>query len=795
MRPTTGGGTPPNTPPDPHGPHAGSQRAARPQSWASRIRRLLARLAVLGILLVWGVPLVRGMLGPSTMPALRAGFDAAVDFGQLAQPYVIVLVFAALLAQLVALWAWRQRRRLVEQVTTLLKINRVTAGAATVWVGLLAPRRGTIPVPTGFVADDRQLDDAAKAVTRKWGRPYRITHDERRDRLRIRRTKDDPTIEAGDAETYVDAVHERLAQVRGELPLSVTAIEVEDFPIDVDGNTTRVYQVHFTPTPNVTIDSWRQRVGSAILALVGEPTSTPLGIEWRPSEDQVWLTEEPQHVDQVHERLVATKDSWPVRVLSLDPVPEEMFDGTPTTSYRVRYQPNPEATKRAWQRTAGESIAGLVGATPSGTRLVASWEPSRDEMWLREVPVLPRYVEYPVIEDYAAYLKEGRDDFGLPVALTDLGTPAVWNISPKIGSPHALLAGGTGKGKTTAERTLIISALRRGVPVILIDPKTFELIQFAGEPGVMTIASDPGHIAAVIYALERETTLREKTIAREQLDKNNRDEVPLFVIVIDELMVLSALLTQWTREQNAGKSNFDGDRTRNPVEVLAMLIVRIRAVGGRFLIVTQRPDADQLAGGAARDSLSFRMAMSRMSRDGDQMLWDGMASTQHLDESIVGRSMTKLLTGDVSEAQAWFTPTMDRRERTRAGMTQAERDLADRLRSSYQFKDNYGLFLPAAEAEPLLRPPEVLAGQDLSLRSPYQAILESKVQRYVRELRPGLRIVVDIDGELVPALLVDIEDNDQDRELEVRVEGEKRSQVIVYDRDDTIAVFPDDPDQ
>ncbi|GLY54830.1 FtsK/SpoIIIE domain-containing protein [Lentzea sp. NBRC 102530] len=778
-------------PPNNGGQFESHQQTARHQSVMGRARRLLTMLAGLGTLLAWGLPLLEGMLGSSTMPALRTAFTAAAGFGKVLEPWAIGLLVAALLAQVVALWAWRQRRRLVDQVAQLLKI-KVIRGAATVRVGLRAPRGGTVPVPTGYVATTEQLHEAAKALTRKWGKPYEITHDERRDRLRVRRVKRDPTIEEIEPESYIDAVHERLAQVRDELPLSVTDIKAWRHTYE-DGTPDRcVYEIHYTATPNATVESWQQRVGNAILALVGEPDGRQLEITWLVQSDVVRLTEKEHYADEVHERLDATKDAWPIRVISMDPVPETMFDGTPTTSFKVKYQPSSDSTKAAWQRVAGEAIAGLVGETPSGTRLVSSWEPSRDTMWLREVPVLPRFLNHPVIEDYSDFLKESPGQILLPFGLTDLGTPAVWNVSPSCGTPHALLAGGTGKGKTSTERTLIVSGLRRNIPMFLIDPKTFELIEYVDTPGVFTVASTPDHVAGFIECLDKETVTRERAIARNQLDKNNVNEVPLFCIVIDEFMVLSALLTQWTREQNAGLSNFDGGRTRNPIELLKLLIVRIRAIGGRILIVTQRPDAKQWGDGAARDSLSMRLAMSRMSREGDDMMFDGAGSTQHLDESIPGRGMAKMLTGDVHEAQVWWTPSMEQRQKSRDKMSPADRALADSLRPNWKF--DHGLFVPANEAEPLLRRPDVLEGQAPPSNSHYSAIINAADTRYVRELRPGMPIIVDVDGELVPALLINIEEDGPTWDLEVRVEGERTNRIIGYDRDDTVAIPAQDPE-
>lgn len=782
MTRATTGGPAAAPPPNSGGQQEGHQQTARHQSVMGRARRLLTMLAGLGVLLAWGLPLLQGMLGPSTMPALRTAFTAAAEFGKALEPWAIALLVVALLAQIVALWAWRQRRRLVDQVAQLLKI-RVNRGAATVRVGLRTPRGGTVPVPTGYVATGEQLHEAAKALTRKWGKPYEITHDERRDRLRVKRVKRDPTIEEVEPENYVDAVHERLAQVRNELPLSVTDIDVRDWT-DSEGEERREYRIHYLPTPNVTVETWQQRVGNAILALVGEPDGMPMEIAWLVQTDMVCLYEKPRYADEVHERLDTTKNSWPIRVISMDPVPETMFDGKPTTSFRVKYQPSPDSTKTVWQRAAGEAIAGLVGKTPSGTRLVSHWEPNKDTMWLREVPILSDRLDHPAIEDYVEFLKEKPGEILLPLGLTDLGQPAVWNVSPSCGSPHALVSGGTGKGKTTAERTLIVSALRRNIPQFLVDPKTFELIQFADTPGVFTIASDPEHIASLIEVLYKEMVTRERAIAREQLNPGRVDEVPLFGLTIDEFLVLSAVLTQWTREQNAGLSNFDSGRTRNPIELLKLLIVRIRAVGGRILIVTQRPDAKQWGDGAARDSLSMRLAMSRMSREGDDMMFDGQASTQHLNESIAGRGMTKMLTGDVHEAQVWWTPSMEQRDKTRADMKPEDRKLADLLRPTWKF--DHGLFLPASEAEPLLRRPDVLEGQAPPSR--YAAITEAEDQRFVRELSPGLRIVVDVDGELLPALLIDIEEDGPTWDLEVRVDGERTNRIIGYDRDDTVAV-------
>jgi DNA segregation ATPase FtsK/SpoIIIE, S-DNA-T family len=171
-------------------------------------------------------------------------------------------------------------------------------------------------------------------------------------------------------------------------------------------------------------------------------------------------------------------------------------------------------------------------------------------------------------------------------------------------TPHLLIAGQTGAGKSVGVNTLIVSILYKARPdevkFIMIDPKRLELGVYADIPHLATpIITDPKRATIsmkwAVSEMERRykdlagwgvrnidgynTEIRKRN-ALGQLDENGEPwkTLPYLVIIIDELADLMMV---------AGKE---------VEESITRLAQMARAVGIHLVLATQRPSVDVITG-------------------------------------------------------------------------------------------------------------------------------------------------------------------------------------------------------
>ena len=177
-----------------------------------------------------------------------------------------------------------------------------------------------------------------------------------------------------------------------------------------------------------------------------------------------------------------------------------------------------------------------------------------------------------------------------------MGNPIYCEINK---TPHLLVAGATGSGKSVCTNSIIISILMRARPdevkLVLIDPKKVELNVYNGIPHLLIpVVADAKKATVALrkivaemdrrYEVFNETGTKNIAGYNVYLEKQNKNKdekiakMPYIVVVIDELadlMVVSA------RE----------------VEDSIMRITQIaRAAGIHLIVATQRPSTDVITG-------------------------------------------------------------------------------------------------------------------------------------------------------------------------------------------------------
>ncbi|MBQ3017610.1 MAG: DNA translocase FtsK, partial [Clostridia bacterium] len=160
-------------------------------------------------------------------------------------------------------------------------------------------------------------------------------------------------------------------------------------------------------------------------------------------------------------------------------------------------------------------------------------------------------------------------------------------------TPHLLVAGATGMGKSVCINSLLVSLLYRTTPddvrLILIDPKKVELSNYNGVPHLLVpVVCEPKKSLGALQWAVTEMENRFETIEaagvrnliefNEKVDKGyDADKMARIVIVIDELADLKMTVP-----------DIEGHITR--------LTQKARAAGIHIIIGTQRPSVDVITG-------------------------------------------------------------------------------------------------------------------------------------------------------------------------------------------------------
>jgi S-DNA-T family DNA segregation ATPase FtsK/SpoIIIE len=205
--------------------------------------------------------------------------------------------------------------------------------------------------------------------------------------------------------------------------------------------------------------------------------------------------------------------------------------------------------------------------------------------------------------------QDSRSKLTLALGKDILGSPVITDLAK---TPHLLIAGATGSGKSVALNAMICSIMYKATPgevkLVMIDPKRIELAAYEGIPHMITPVVLDARKATqalqwAVHEMERRYTIMaekrvrninqyHKKLAKEREvlkragsgskpapgSEQTSEWLPFVVIVIDELADLMLVASR-------------------DVEVaLTRLAQMARAAGIHLLIATQRPSVDVLTG-------------------------------------------------------------------------------------------------------------------------------------------------------------------------------------------------------
>jgi DNA segregation ATPase FtsK/SpoIIIE, S-DNA-T family len=253
--------------------------------------------------------------------------------------------------------------------------------------------------------------------------------------------------------------------------------------------------------------------------------------------------------------------------------------------------------------------------------------------------------------DHPLEVAVGKDIAGRAVFL-DLAT-----------TPHLLIAGATGAGKSSGINCIITSLLMRSTPdqvrLILVDPKQVEMGQYQRLPHLLTQpVTNPKKAANALgwavkemerrYDLLSEVGFRDVTgynaaydrgelrhddprFDAERFDEHapttTYERLPYIVVVVDELNDLMMVAA------------------RDVEESITRIAQKARAVGIHLIVATQRPSVNVITG-VIKANIPARMAFAVSSLTDSRVILDQPGA-----EKLVGKGDMLLLPGNSSVAQ------------------------------------------------------------------------------------------------------------------------------------------------
>lgn len=208
-------------------------------------------------------------------------------------------------------------------------------------------------------------------------------------------------------------------------------------------------------------------------------------------------------------------------------------------------------------------------------------------------------------------------------------------VSDLTKTPHLLVAGSTGSGKSVCINSIIASILMRYKPnevkLVLVDPKKVELSNYNGIPHLLCpVVCDPKRASATLQKIVTEMENRYETFSEKEvkniagynewIEKENKKhpdnkmaKMSYIVVIIDELADLMMVASKEVQDS------------------IMRITQMARAAGIHLIVATQRPSTDIITG-VIKNNIPSRIAFAVSSSIDSRTILDSAGA-----EKLLGR--------------------------------------------------------------------------------------------------------------------------------------------------------------
>ena len=246
------------------------------------------------------------------------------------------------------------------------------------------------------------------------------------------------------------------------------------------------------------------------------------------------------------------------------------------------------------------------------------------------------YIEYTLLYDMVANrisIEEVKAEHGGLKLMKNL----IWEYDAL---PHALIAGGTGGGKTYFLLTIIETLLQTNAVLFILDPKNADLADLGtAMPNVYHTKEEMINCVNSFYdgMVSRSEEMKQHPNYKTGENYAYLGLAPHFLI-FDEYVAFFEML--------------GAKESMNLLSQLKKIVMLGRQAGYFLIVACQRPDAKYFTDGI-RDNFNFRVGLGRMSELGYGMLFGSDVKKKFFQKRIKGRGYCDVGTSVISE---FYTP-------------------------------------------------------------------------------------------------------------------------------------------
>lgn len=240
-----------------------------------------------------------------------------------------------------------------------------------------------------------------------------------------------------------------------------------------------------------------------------------------------------------------------------------------------------------------------------------------------------------------------------------LNSEVIWDVKR---APHALIAGGTGGGKSTFVQYIMLEFLKKGAEVYLLDPKRSDLFSFKQFFPDGRVGSTPGQIAKIMREVNERMNKRYEE--NNSIFQGNYLDYGLRPIVVffDEM---AAFMVE------------DKKIATEVQNYMKQIVMKGRQMGVFMILSTQKPDSDAIPT-AVRDQLGLRVVVGQMQNSGLRMALGDFDEDLPSVEMGIGRGLYYV------DGLGWTAP----RPYTAPYLNSKEVDFLGALKTAVEYAEN-----------------------------------------------------------------------------------------------------------